>query len=413
MNPVRDSKKVVALIQKALRRRKAYAKYRTVKSAQGALPRDHFQIGVYFADSDVNMYQMRQWYEPLKQLHERWPVLIVCRNPEGAAALIQESGLPVIFAPHVKHLEKVVSKQPLKLVLYVNQNTRNFQMLRYGERWHVFINHGESDKMYMTTNQIKTYDYALIAGAAARKRLDLNVWGYDVDERTFQIGRPQADFMVGQAPYPRDSRINVLYAPTWEGDRPAAAYGSILTHGEALAQAVLQSPAHRLIYRPHPRSGVVNEEYAAANKRIKHAIDQANSADPSARHVVDESGSITWQLSQTDVAICDISAMIYDRLAVGKPVLVTRPLSIAAEVDEHGYLKECEWLTAEQSGNVLQEIDRVLHDSATQSKLAFWADYYFGDITPGAQTARFEFAIEDLMNRWELMRESMADKQRG
>ena len=411
MNPVRDSKKVVALIQKALRRRKAYANYKSARSAQGGLPHGHFQIAVYFADSDVNIYQMRQWYEPLKRLNERWPVLIVSRNPEGAATLIKESGLEVTFAPHVKHLEKLIAKQPLNLVMYVNQNTRNFQMLRYGERWHVFINHGESDKMYMTTNQIKTYDYALIAGEAARNRLDLNVWGYDVDARTFQIGRPQADFMAGDAPYPQDARINVLYAPTWEGDRPAAAYGSIKTHGESLANAILRSPKHRLIYRPHPRSGVLDEAYAVANKRIKQAIKEANQEDPSAHHIMDEAGAITWQISQTDVAICDISAMIYDRLAVGKPVLVTRPLSIAAQVDEHGYLKACEWLTADRAANILKEIDRVLHDQATQSKLAFWAENYFGDITPGAQTLRFEQAIEELFSRWDATRERMNQKQ--
>ena len=28
-------------------------------------------------------------------------------------------------------------------------------MFRYGRMWHVFINHGESDNMYMTTNQFK------------------------------------------------------------------------------------------------------------------------------------------------------------------------------------------------------------------------------------------------------------------
>src|SRR5690625_6110298 len=107
--------------------------------------------------------------------------------------------------------------------MYVNQNTRNFQIMRYGKRWHVFINHGESDKMYMTTNQIKAYDYAFIAGDAARERLQANLWGYDVDERTFAIGRPQTDHVHGEAPYPEDGRVTILYAPTWEGDRPAAA----------------------------------------------------------------------------------------------------------------------------------------------------------------------------------------------
>ena len=38
------------------------------------------------------------------------------------------------------------------------------------------------------------------------------------------------------------------------------------------ARSILASPAHRLIYRPHPRSGVVDAEYGAANERIIAAI---------------------------------------------------------------------------------------------------------------------------------------------
>ncbi len=79
----------------------------------------------------------------------------------------------------------------------MNQNTRNFQMFRYGQRWHVFINHGESDKMYMSTNQYKAYDYAFVAGDAARNRLSRVLWDYDLDRRTFAIGRPQADHYSG------------------------------------------------------------------------------------------------------------------------------------------------------------------------------------------------------------------------
>ncbi len=118
-------------------------------------------------------------------------------------------------------------EQPIKVVLYVNQNAKNFQMFRYGRMWHVFINHGESDKMYMTTNQFKAYDYALVAGDAALDRLRRKLWDFDLDRKAIPIGRPQADHFAGELPYPPDDRTVVLYAPTWEGDRAAAAYGSI------------------------------------------------------------------------------------------------------------------------------------------------------------------------------------------
>lgn len=358
------------------------------------------EIAVYFADGPVNMYQVRQWYAPLAELAKTHPVAIIARSPGTMTTLIDESPVPAVYARQVVDLEHFVETQAPKVVLYVNQNARNFQMMRYGRMWHVFVNHGESDKMYMTTNQFKAYDYALIAGDAARGRLAEALWDYDLDARTIAIGRPQADHFAGAAPYPDDDRTVVLYAPTWEGDRGAAAYGSIASHGTTIAEQVLASPRHRLVYRPHPRSGVLEPTYRAAHERIVAAITAANTADPSAHHVHDTGGELGWQLADADVAITDISAMIYDRLAVGKPLIVTRPVSPEADVDERGYLSDANWLTAADASSVLARIDASVGDAAELAKLQHWVAQYFGDTTPGAATARFHAAVEWLLERW-------------
>lgn len=390
---------VKRLIQKGMKRRKTRIELERQIKAIGPLPARHFRIAVYFADSDVNIYQMRQWYAPLRELSKTWPVLVLARNAEGAKAMLDESGLDVAFVRQITDIERVIEQQQLDVVLYVNQNTRNFQMMRYGERWHVFINHGESDKMYMTTNQFKTYDYALVAGDAARARLTKALWNYDVDERTISIGRPQTDHLSGEPPYAADDRTVVFYAPTWEGDRPAAAYGSVASHGETLVRRLLETGRHRIVYRPHPRSGVVDTEFGAANQRIIAALAEANRQDPSAQHVYDQSPKIGWQLSQTDVAICDVSAMVYDRLATGRPLMVTRPVAAEADVDEVGYLSECEWLTSADTGRIDEVLDRVIGDAQAREKLITWSKHYFGDTTPGAPTKRFHHAIELLLEK--------------
>ena len=314
--------------------------------------------------------------------------------------LLEESPVPAVYARQVVDLEHFVDTQAPKVVLYVNQNARNFQMMRYGRMWHVFVNHGESDKMYMTTNQFKAYDYALIAGDAARDRLAEALWDYDLDARTIAIGRPQADHFAGAAPYPDDDRTVVLYAPTWEGDRGAAAYGSIASHGTVIAEQVLASPRHRLVYRPHPRSGVLDPAYRAAHERIVAAISAANAADPAAHHLYDDGGDLGWQLADADVAITDISAMIYDRLAVGKPLIVTRPVSPEADVDERGYLSDANWLTAADAPSVLARVDAAASDAEELARLQHWVARYFGDTTPGAATERFHAAVEWLLERW-------------
>ena len=357
-------------------------------------------IAVYFADTKVNLYQMRQWYAPLAELSKRFPVSIIARSPSSVLALWDEAPVPTVYLRRVSELEHFVSEQPLKIVFYVNQNSKNFQMFRYGRMWHVFINHGESDKMYMTTNQFKAYDYSFVAGDAALDRLSHKLWDFDLAKRAIPIGRPQADHFAGDLPYTPDDRIVVLYAPTWEGDRETAAYGSIASHGVALARAVLASDTHRFIYRPHPRSGVVDDEYRRANIAIIAAIAEANESDPSVQHIYDDGNELGWQLVAADVAITDVSAMVYDRLATGKPLIVARPVSSLADIDEAGYLGSCEWLRADQADDILSIVSRVQFDAEAQERLGYWAEHHFGDTSQGAATTRFHDAVESLVALW-------------
>ncbi len=401
MGAISDVKKAYGLLRRAVASRTAVQHVRRALATREPLPENRFTVAVYFADGAVNMYQMRQWYRPLAELGKRWPVVVLSRHAGAAEKLLAEDAPPVAFVPTVRDLERFIAKHDIRIVLYVNQNTRNFQMFRYGRRWHVFINHGESDKMYMTTNQYKAYDYALVAGQAARDRLSRTLWDYDVDRRTIEIGRPQADHYSGDVPYTPDARTVVLYAPTWEGDRPSAHYGSIASHGEALVAALLASGSHRVIYRPHPRSGVVDPAYGAAHRRILSALAAANTADPRAQHVYDDGPELGWQLSAADVAVVDISAMVYDRLAAGKPLLITRPADERAAIDETGYLSDCEWLTVEGASDIVSEVDRVRGDEAAVARLRMWVQHYFGDTTPGAATAKFHAAIEELLARWD------------
>jgi len=364
-------------------------------------PPGQTQIAVYFADARVNLYQIRQWYAPLAELNKKWPVTIIGRAPGTTLDLWQEAPVPTVYARDVAALERFVAENDIRIVFYVNQNSKNFQMFRYGRMWHVFINHGESDKMYMTTNQFKAYDYSFIAGEAARDRLSRTLWNFDVDGKTLQIGRPQADHFAGQLPFEPDSRTVVLYAPTWEGDRAAASYGSIASHGVELIRALLATGTHRVIYRPHPRSGVLNPSYKAANESIIASIAAANASDPSANHVFDDGPGLGWQLAVADVAITDISAMVYDRLATGRPLIVTRPESPRADIDETGYLGACEWLRSDEAASIVSVVDRVQHSEEARASLELWVSRHFGDTSPGAATSRFHAAVEQLVAEWE------------
>jgi hypothetical protein len=146
---------------------------------------------------------------------------------------------------------------------------------------------------------------------------------------------------------------------------------------------------------------VVDHEYGAANRRIIAALAAANTADPGAHHFFDDGPELGWQLSAADVAIVDISAMVYDRLAADKPLLITRPADPAAAIDMHGYLSACEWLDAAAAPDVVAQTERVLGDPEAVARLKEWVTRYFGDTTPGAASARFHAAVQGLMDDWE------------
>ena len=370
------------------------------------------RVVLYFADTRVNLYQVRQWYAPVRRLAERHGVAIIARSPGGYLALSDEAPVPVVYLRTIAEIETFLADQDVAVMLYVNQNVKNFQMLRYGRLVHVFINHGESDKAYMTSNQFKAYDYAFVAGQAALDRLGRELWDYDVERRAIPVGRPQTDHLLdARVPVPVDDRILVFYAPTWEGDRPTMAYGSLVSHGRDLARAVLASPSHRLVFRPHPRTGVNDPEHAAARAEITALIEAANRADPTAGHLSDEGPDLGWQFTAADVQITDVSAMIYDRLATGKPLIVTRPAAPEAELDESGYLGAAEWLRAADAPAVLAAVDHVLRDPAARDVLAQWSTHHFGDTSPGASTERFHAAVDRLVGlRAERLRATPPDE---
>ena len=98
-------------------------------------------------------------------------------------------------------------------------------------------------------------------------------------------------------------------------------YSSVESLGESIVTAVLESPRLRLIYRPHPWLGRVRPASAAADARLRRAIEAANRGD-----VVD-TGEYGWALGVADVCVTDVSSVAHDIRALGRPLLLAAPTS--------------------------------------------------------------------------------------
>lgn len=368
-----------------------------------------FTVMVYFPETSTNLYQLRQWYGVLGNLAARHQVGVVCLDSRVAAAVRAECGLPVICCGRIGTLEDLVLRSDVALALYVSHNVRNLHPLRFPTMLHAYVGHGESDKAASASNQVKAYDFVLVAGEAGRQRLQRNLMRYDAGAHVRLVGRPQLDEPVTglpdsgeqpttaeQATGPSGGRPRVLYAPTWEGGQPSMAYSSVVTHGEALLRSLLESKRFDVVYRPHPRTGANSADYARADQRLRALITEFRNADPQSRHAVDLTSNWQPRHDPADLLVSDISAVAGDWMTTGKPILVTVPASPQAFLDADTVLTAAPGLTAAQSGRAADLVTEELA-GGDPARRRTWVEHTMGDTRAGASLARFLAVCDELI----------------
>lgn len=360
-------------------------RFATESTANGPVPDG--AVALFFAVGPENAYQFEQWRRPLESLATRRPVVVIVDRPDTGRLVLGSSTLPVAFARASGELETLVERHRVEAVLYANQVEQNFRMLRFADPVHIQIGHGESDKGGSVSNQHKAYDYTFIGGVAGRDRLARALYDFDASARIREVGRPPLDYDYPGAPdWPADGRLRVLYAPTWEGDRAAIRYGSLVSHGRAIIEALRGDPRVRIIYRPHPRLGMASAAHAEADAQVRATL----RADGD-RHLVDL-GPYGWQWEFADHCVTDVSAVAYDWLATGKPLVITEPDS-GAYRPPSALLDTLGLLPAARAG----DIEALLSEPSPE--LAELTRHYFGETANGASTARFEAALTEVIER--------------
>ncbi len=295
----------------------------------------HAHVLAYFADDPTRSYQLIQWLPVLEQLDQLHPVAVVARDERSAEVLDARTRLPIVLATSFPELTELYAASDAKVVLYCNNSMLNFHSLLDGRKLHVHINHGESDKQSMASNNAKAYDRVFVAGEAAVQRHEVGLLEFDTD-RLVRIGRPQLDLRPPALLEPT-ARRTVLYAPTWEGDAEYNDYTSLDTLGVDIARAVLAVADARLVYKPHPK--VATSETPAvrdAHRAILAILDEAVRRDPSAGHRAITVGDILAVIPDCDAMVTDVSSVGLDwlYLRTEKPIFLTdrhlRPRAAAA-----------------------------------------------------------------------------------
>ncbi|MFF4256849.1 hypothetical protein ACFY1L_37250 [Streptomyces sp. NPDC001663] len=231
------------------------------------------EVALYFSFAAVSrdfMYQVNMWIETLEQLDRR-PLIIL--REHASFRHLSRTWIPVVCVPKADDLAEL-DLPDVRVVLYPGNAGKNVHMLRIAEAKHVFIGHGDSDKLASSNRVSKVYDEIWVAGRAGRDRYQ-RVRHAIADEAIVEVGRPQlapirlhADHTPGPLPV-------VLYAPTWEGWSDDDCHTSLIPMGVRLVEQLLEQNV-RVIYKPHPLTGRRSAEAAAADRAVRAMLAAAN-----------------------------------------------------------------------------------------------------------------------------------------
>ena len=355
------------------------------------------RVIAYFAGDPTRTYQLAQWLEVLEILDDLHPVGLVLRDPDSAALIESRTGLPVFAAPTFPELTELYARLDAKVVLYCNNSPINFESLLDSRRLHIHINHGESDKQSMASNNAKAYDRVFVAGDAAVQRYVSELLEFDAS-RLVRIGRPQLDLPRAPllAPSPRRT---VMYAPTWEGDAEYNDYTSLDTLGESIVRAVLDVPDVRLVYKPHPKiTTSLTPAVSAAHRSIMRLVGEAARLDPAAGHTYALSGDILAIMPACDALITDVSSVGLDWLYLHteKPIFLTDRHGDTARLRQQVPISHCADVIDDADVDGLAALldERLGHDEHHLARVAM-RHHYFDDLHVGDSTVRFLAAVSD------------------
>jgi hypothetical protein len=377
---------VTGLLGRAALAMRRVTKPRLEAAVNRALDKVAPEVALYFGGAPQTLYQLEMWVETLERLDV--PALLILRDRESLRAL-GPTRIPVLCIEHGGVLMGQPLPQ-LRVTMYVAHSANNLHLLRRKGVRHVFIGHGDSDKAVTTNPFLKAYDEIWVAGPGSRERL--RTAGLDIDDsRIVEIGRPQLDGLVTPQREARPDQLTVVYAPTWEGYGDEPHQSSLGSCGPTLVRQLLAEPDVRVIYRPHPLAGTRDPAVGRGHREIldllgvqevptpvapaeayAHARDDlevarspvltsraeqlaaldvwaakqlapytpaepytADAPDTTAEtvhrgHVVAPGPhfSVHACFAAADVLLCDVSSLVTDFLASGRPYAVTNPAGL-------------------------------------------------------------------------------------
>lgn len=228
---------------------------------------------------------------------------------------------------------RVLTVPSITTFFYVHNAPGHLKLMGIRSVRHVWLGHGDSDKAGSHHTRHLRYDVLVASGEAAIDRYTRH--GVQIPrERFVLLGRPQSgDVLPAVTPVTEVARPTVLYAPTWTGNGNTTDFSSMRV-ADRILRALLDAGTD-VIFRPHPV--FLRDAYWAGRLTELNAILAADHEDPATpgRHVWGEEAVRGWSVAEcmnaADALVSDVSSVVSDWLASGKPYLM---VSVVHDLDE-------------------------------------------------------------------------------
>jgi CDP-glycerol glycerophosphotransferase (TagB/SpsB family) len=348
------------------------------------------EVVIYFYGSISNFYQIEQWLPIFEQLNKKYKVVFIFRNEAVYKYFISKYHYQSVFLNTLNDLNTFYKKNNFKVVLYVNNGVKNFQSLMCNKMFHIHINHGESEKESMHSNQAKAYDYVFVVGDKAIDRYKNYLINFD-ESKFIKVGRPQLDFIE---PINLEKSIKkiILYAPTWEATHDSMNYSSIDKFGVKLIEMLIDEK-YTIIYKPHPAVGTKKPKVKKEHEKIVSLLKEYEYG-----YIYDENINNIFPI--VDFAFFDNSSVMIDYLHFDKPAgYIKIQDDEALKILEESYLK----IDNDNLVRVVYNLEEIINKDNLKHKRRMIKKYYLGDSKSKKSTDQFIEVIGKIIKAHKLI----------
>jgi hypothetical protein len=266
------------------------------------------------------------------------------------------------------------------------------------------LNHGDSDKSANYSARHSAFDKIFVPGQQGVDRYAAH--GVRIRPEQFAIvGRPQIERIeTRDLPLPPDAPRTVLYAPTWQGGKPATNYSS-LPLGGRIVDALLARGV-TVIFRPHPHTYRDPEQTGIA-RDIQRRLNADHKAS-GRQHVYGRPAEVDWDIpacfNHCDALITDVSSVASDFLATGKPMAMVAIRQKGAAFRKSIPMARVAYVIERDLSTLPDALDELLGSDSLAAARREYRNYCLGNALGADAPKGFFLEVERILDSSEPVR---------